>query len=525
MDSISIRRASSRVVGSAALILLTLIALAGSWAPPSAALDDPRLPVNGEILAQELYYEQGHTVLHVWGSHYEMGYAHGYLMAEWLQLAYEQFSVAFGYYWEMARTRVAGWTFLPIECEEEFAGMIAGLRVHFPETTMDVIDAKVASTIGDWLYAVACRSTCCWDELVDPPYTTLAMRKLQFMEFPPQITQQWHHVICAWEPDDGSPRWVNFGFGGYASAVTGVNEYGTLASLHDWNSNMGPDYPDALPRTMACRYVLTMELDPDPLTHLATVFAALQPYHTATGGFINYYVPDGGAGVIKHSKSLGYYDTRIPQLAWMDGHVISTNNSDIDGTYGISPWAPYYNSLDPPLGVRATMDGLWETGYQSSDMHMMALGYGGGEEMTFWFEGRLQSGTTGRIELEWEDLFRDPGDVEQPEDEGHIAITALPRAYPSPAMRSLGAVRIQMPALAASGAYRAAAGVVICDPSGRCVRRLSKPAHRSKTTRPDDTLVFLWDGNDEAGRPVRPGIYLYGAKDRGICGRIVWLGP
>jgi hypothetical protein len=398
---------------------------------------------------------------------------------------------------------------------------------------MDVLDLKAVSTVGDWLYGVACRSTCCWDELVESPQTTLAMRKLQFMEFPPEITQQWHHVICAWEPDDGSPLWINFGFPSYISAVTGMNEYGTTASLHDWNSNIGPDYADALPRSMASRYVLTLDLGPDPMTHLQTAFDAIAPYHAATGGFLNYYVPDGGAGVIKHSKSLGFYDFRVPQPEWIDGHVISTNNSDISGTYGISPWAPYYESLDPQHGVRATMQGLWETGYQSSDLHMVALGFRDWRNMTIWFEGRLQYDTTGRVELEWSDLFRDPGSVDPlpPAQADAFApgVRVLP-AYPNPAIGHAQSGGISIPVVVSMDSP--ACGPMqdlrlrIYDPSGRVVRTLApESVTRTNTDGASHTRVlFRWDGCDAPGTGVRPGVYLYKLAGSSAAGRVVWLG-
>lgn len=524
------------------------------------------LAVNGEIIAQDLAGGQGYTVLHVWGTHYEMGYAHGYLLADWVQLAYQQFSVSFGAWWTMARTRVSGWTFLPPECMDEFSGMLAGVRAVHPETTMDLLDLEVASTIGDWLYSAACRSTCCWDELVEPPFTTLAMRKLQFMQFPSQITQQWHHVICAWEPSDGSPLWVNFGFPGYVSSVTGINEYGTIASLHDWNSSAGTDYPDALPRTMACRYVLTMDLGPDPSTHLQTAFDALQPYHAATGGFLNYYVPDGGAGVIKHSKNQGFYAVRVPQPEWMNGHVIDTNNSDIDGRSGIAPWAPYYLSLDPPHGVRATMAGLWSTGYEATDMHVVALGLRGWRDIAIWFEGRLQTTTTGRVELEWSELFRDPSAIaEGLEDDGggderadrddhadrddpagggldHSGLIGC-QASPNPARADLGG-DVVFAAVLDRAILPSAPSARIIDAEGRLIRVLQPAAiepcddpsvaHDCIPNSVSDyapvgshltRLIFRWDGRDRSGLMLRPGIYLYSITETDLGGRLVWLGP
>jgi hypothetical protein len=375
------------------------------------------------------------------------------------------------------------------------------------------------------LYSVACRSTCCWDNLVAPPYTTLAMRKLQFMQFPPQITQQWHHVICAWRPDDG-PGWVNFGFPGYVACVTGINEYGTLASLHDWNSNLGTNYPDALPRTMACRYILTMDLGPDPATHLPAAYAAIHPYHAATGGFLNYYVVDGGAGVIKHSKNQGFYAVRVPQPEWMDGHVIDTNNSDIDGRTGIEPWDAYYRSLDPSQGRLATMAGLWATGYQASDMHRVALGRRDWSDITIWFEGRLQTGTTGRLEFEWWELLPYVDEVEDDRPAPSPSDRADPYCVtPNPAFGSAGS-DITVVARLDRAAVVSPPPVRILDPAGRFIRELpGTAAERSASDGSDRVrLVYRWDGLDTLGRPARRGVYLVVIAGTELTGRIVWLG-
>ncbi len=483
--------------------------------------------VNGRIVAQELEAGQGYTVLHVWGSHYEMGYAHGYLMAEYVELAYQQYLSAFGYAWPAARSRCENWTFLPAACEEEIQGIVDAVHEVYPASTMDALDLKVACTFGDWAYAYACRSTSCWGELVGAPYGTLSARKLQFMVLPPSITQQWHHVICAWEPSDDSPCWVNCAFPGYVSAVTAVNEFGTAASLHDWNSSTGPDHPEALPRTMACRYALTMELGPDPATHLDTVFGELGRYEIATGGFLNYYVPAGAAGVIKTSKTLGFYDVRRPQPEWMDGHVISTNNSDIDGRTGISPWAPYYLTLDPPGGATATMAGLWDTAFQSTDMHILVLGCRGWRDMTLWFTGRLQVGNLARLELEWSDLFAQPGSCDDPSH----ARAVWPPARPSPARAGqVVALTCDLPQ------ELTGARLLVHDLSGRRVAELVEPRWVAPSPAGGVRLVFDWDGRDEDGRPIPSGLYLYrvaGARrdHRDVAapfppesaGRLVWI--
>jgi len=466
-----------------------------------------------------------------------MGYAHGYLLADYVELAYQEMTTAFAAYWPYIRTKVSGWTFKPDSCEQEFQGVLDGVRALYPTTTMDIIDVKAACTYGDWAYAFACRSTSCWDEWVESPYTTLSVRKLQFSQLPAQMTQQWHHVICAWQPEDGSPAWVNFGFPGYVSAVTAVNEYGTISSLHDWYSSTGPDYAAALPRTMACRYAATMPLSADPTTHLQTVFDELGNYDVATGGFINYYVPDGGGGVIKTAKSSGFYEVRLPQLEWMNGHVVSTNNTDIDGRNGISPWVTYYNTLDPGAGRRATMQGLWDTAYQYTDMHIVEVGFRGTEDMILWFTGRLQSVNLPRLEFEWDELFCDPSAVEYEVGaeilDGRTIIEAL-APFPNPASGRLGmeGITIRFTTHSAAGSPRLA----MCDPSGRCVRILTPALSAAQSVEAHgDQLVYRWDGNDRAGESLPAGVYSYRLLDelaeasragslRATCGRVVWLG-
>ncbi len=528
-------------IGLAGALFAILVGAAPVWANVPASARDA---VQGRILAQELAGGQGFTVLHVWGSHYEMGYAHGYLMADYIELGYEEMMSVYGSYWPAVRAKVSEWTFRPVEIEEELQGILDGVRVHYPETEMDLLDLKAANTFGDWSYSFACRSTCCWDEWVAAPWTTISVRKLQFPILPATLTQQWHHVICAWQPDDGSPRWVNFSQSGNVCSSTGVNEFGTIASNHDWNSSVGPNYPDALPRASATRYSLTMDLGPDPLTHLQTVFAELGNYHVATGGFLNYYVPNGGAGVIKTSKSSGFYDFRLPQPEWMNGHVISTNNSDIDGKSGISPWVNYYNSLDPGSGVYATMEGLWDVAYESTDLHIAEIGFREREDMTLWFIGRLQYGNIPRLEIEWQDLFPpasgigDDGPADSP---GASLAVSASASYPNPSggLRSGPAVTIPIRLSGASFQIMSARHpprLAIYDSTGRLVHTLTA-IHRPRIAAATEPglFIFQWDGRDRANRALPGGVYHYrlidlpvpicgGGADAGLRGRIVWLG-
>jgi hypothetical protein len=209
---------------------------------------------NGLILDQQLDSSgRGYTVIRVWGTHYEMGYAHAVLLADEIVEAVDQTRSYVGsYFYQQLRNLMAGSVWLPAECEAELDGMVAALTLTHPEAGIDKLDLKVLNTFGDWGYA--CRSHMCWGRYVASPTRTLATRRLDFGS-PIPISN--HHVLCAWDPADGSPRWVNLGWPGSVTVVTGVNEFGTLASLHDYNSQGADLLPARLPRSVACRYALT----------------------------------------------------------------------------------------------------------------------------------------------------------------------------------------------------------------------------------------------------------------------------
>ena len=80
-------------------------------------------------------------------------------------------------------------------------------------------------------------------------------------------------MLTAWDPGDGSLRWVNLGWPGAVAVVTGVNEFGTLASQHDYSSSGADLSSGRMPRSVAARHALTFPSDANLSTHLGDVFA------------------------------------------------------------------------------------------------------------------------------------------------------------------------------------------------------------------------------------------------------------
>jgi hypothetical protein len=69
---------------------------------------------------------------------------------------------------------------------------------------------------------------------------------------------------------------------------------------------------------------------------------------------------------------------------------------------------------------------------------------------------------------------------------------------------------------------RSAAALELVDVAGRVVRRLDLPAASLDVpasrgdARGSESVEVPWDGRDDAGRPVAPGIYYWLARARGL---------
>lgn len=372
-----------------AFLLLLLCALPGF-----------ALATNGEIIDQQLSPDgYGYTVMVVWGSHYEMGYAHGSLLSDEILGGVDAVKGYLGPFYNGVRSSIAQTTWKPDGIEDELDGMLQALLDAHPGAQVDKLDLKVANTYGDWAYGVMCRSHSCWGSFTEDPVRTLSTRRL---DFGVPMDEIYHHVLCAWDPSDASPQWVNFAWPGYVTCVTGVNEYGTQVSLHDYNSSIGDPALWSMPRTVAARYSLTMPTTPQISQHTSQVYAELTQYEAYTGTFLNYFVPDGWGGVITASRSGGFYDLRLPHPDYFGGEVLITTNSWTDGSYtpsGGQFMADYYAEGGPK-----DIESHWNL-MGSAGLHEMSVEYRCRKNITLWADGQLDAGRTPRLEYTWSDLF------------------------------------------------------------------------------------------------------------------------
>jgi len=365
---------------------------------------------NGMILDQDLDSNgKGYSVIHLWGSHYEMGYAQAELLGDYIVKAVNENKKHIGNNYNSFREIIANATFMPSEVEDEFNGMADCLSTTYPSSNIDKIDLKVLNTIGDWEYA--CRSHTCWGRYVEAPIKTLSTRRL---DYPIPYSSGYHHVLCACSPDDGSPSWVSLGWPGVVLAVTGVNEYGTLVSLHDYNSYITDFSAGRMPRMVACRYALTYVNNQDISKHLDDIYNELQNYEIMTSSFLNYYAPEGYGGVMTcnplQSTGPDFYDLRRPNENWHHGQAMITTNAWTDGTY--TPPDEYfgadaYYNDETPKTLESHWDLLNTGGGIYLNAHILSVAYRNHGDMTIWAEGKLDifGKRTKRLEWEWDDLF------------------------------------------------------------------------------------------------------------------------
>jgi hypothetical protein len=162
------------------------------------------------------------------------------------------------------------------------------------------------------------------------------------------------------------------------------------------------------------------------------------------------------------------------------------------------------------------MEGLWGVAYQPGDYHLVQVGFRDHREMTIWFTGRQQTAMLSRLELEWEDLFRDPAGIAG--DDGNMHAIGSVRAlspFPNPASPASGADRVTIPFMVSGAAAEGAWSVHeprlrILDLSGRTIRILTPESHFAPPSAGNGfLLLFRWEGKDTEGRRAASGVYPY----------------
>lgn len=362
-------------------------------------LASPARAQNHEVIEQHLNAQQeGYTVVRVWGSRHEIGFAIGSLFADEIVETCDAARALAGGNYDYFRLAMGYATWVPTGVDAEFDGLVDGVKSVRPTANIDAVDMMVLNTYGDWAYPPACRSHSCWGSRTQAPFRTLSTRRLDFGSPFPSVH---HHVLYAVTPQDEPVRWVNLAWPGFISVVTGVNEHGTLVSIHDFNSTVAAE-PGVVSRSMEARHLLSSVPGSDTSQHLSWARQQLDAHLVATGTFINFFAPEGQGGVFTCVAGQGCSGPRTPQSDYLGGEVLITTNSQTDGhttPYGAEYLNPYYQDSTPK-----TPENHFDVMVED-ELHMLTVGYRGPGDMRLLAHGRTSEGWTPRIDVEWSSLF------------------------------------------------------------------------------------------------------------------------
>ncbi len=193
-----------------------------------------------------------HKVLHVWGTHEEMGYAHGVLLAD------EAMALAEGYIlpmyglppaqYEMLRELVLPMFDIPSSLRDEAAALVDGIRdagvsLHLEQLDrdLDADDLLLANAASD-LFGVSwqCSSISAWGQATADDTDLageLAMARDLDWDFGGGAADlREYGLVIAYEPTgEGEQRWVSVAFPGYIGCLSCVNESGIGAFQNQGN--------------------------------------------------------------------------------------------------------------------------------------------------------------------------------------------------------------------------------------------------------------------------------------------------
>jgi hypothetical protein len=335
----------------------------------------------------------GYTVLHVWGTHEEMGYALGYAMADELADAMDQVREYLGPLYPSARSAVETLAWPEPALEVEMDAFVEGVRAGSPEADIDGTDVRVINALSDLPYLM-CRSHSAWGRFVEPPVRTLSTRRFDYGAV---VDFMYRHLIVAMDPV-GGPQWVNVGWGSLLAVVTAVNEYGTVVALHDLGgAELSLGAP--VPRSAAARAILTGVGGLDPESHTTWAAERIGAMEVMTDTFITYYVPEGLGGVFTCRHQV--CELVRPQPDFLFGEAVITTNAESDGhsVPAGGEWLEEYYEEGGPKDLESH----WEI--TGSSFHRLSVEFRGRGDMTLWFDGSAGPATTPRVELEWSQLF------------------------------------------------------------------------------------------------------------------------
>jgi len=183
-----------------------------------------------------IYHRKGIRILRVWGTPEDMGYAHGYLLAQEIMDGVSELIGVGGLQYQNVLRACQRRLIAPAWAKAEAVGLLKGLQDALPPAKRKIaalgreiglLDLWAVNTYSEWT-GLGCSSVSAWGSITRDGHTLLA-RNLDYMPFD---TCTRNHVVIARKPKDGT-AWVSFCWPGALGCYTGFSANGVAAMVHD----------------------------------------------------------------------------------------------------------------------------------------------------------------------------------------------------------------------------------------------------------------------------------------------------
>ena len=224
-------------------------------------------------------------ILDLWGSNYEMGYAHGYLMADTIRNLIEEYAIGqivggdVSIYKNFVNN-LGRYTFYPQYLDEIngiVAGMIAsGKNLYVPklQRNIDARDVEAWNCFPELYFS--CSSFGVWGSATANGETIIA-RNMDWFDYYGDLSNL--QILITYEPNGGQ-KFVSFSWPGWIGVHSGMNESGIGLMCNMGNGSLSSGSGPFHPSQEVFRYILENTTAANYLTQPLSIVNSVEEYST-----------------------------------------------------------------------------------------------------------------------------------------------------------------------------------------------------------------------------------------------------
>ncbi len=265
-----------------ALVVVSLLTMIALLLPIRSKA---QTPVNGSI-----EFQGSQRILNLWGTNYEMGYAHGYLLASDIMLMIEKYVFEYMMNSSVSKlnqmSQVAENNFIWGKYNDELQGMLDGMiasgeDIYFdgPGRDVNLTDLKVWNIRFDASVFLSCSSFSTWGD-ASSDGGTIHARNLEHDYDPKNGYRVQKQLVVTYEPTDTS-KFFTIAWPGFIGSPTGMNEHGVVLTANGSNGTNSNSRNDYTPALLAFRESLEVADDQNPIDDVLSVWSNV--YRTKSG--------------------------------------------------------------------------------------------------------------------------------------------------------------------------------------------------------------------------------------------------